>query len=125
MCNKNAFRREKYILDACAICDYNNHTDVWDEMMQDVTDQLQAAWQVSQLQTHSDQIQLPSDTQILTLENSDITDFFARFKPGHPVKAVNQEKLRICNFRPTSAMTKKLAQAQKIYRQLVANKGYQ
>ena len=112
MCNRNAFRREQYILDACAICDYNNHTDVWDEMMHDVTDQLQAAWQVSQLQTHNDQIQLPGDTQILTLENSDITNFFARFKPDHPLKAVDQEKLRICNFRPTSAMTKKLAQAQ-------------
>ena len=116
MCNKNAFRREQYILDACAVCDYNNYTDVWDAMMQDVTNQLQAAWQVSQLlqstTTTTSHVNLPADTHILTLENSDITDFFARFKPEHPLKAVNQERLNNCNFRPTSAMTKKLAQAQ-------------
>ena len=134
MCNKNAFRRDQYILDACAVCDYNNYTDVWDGMMQDVTEQLQAAWQVASLErgdtldnnnNNSSSMQLPPNSHMLTLENSDITDFFARFKPEHPLKAVNKERVQICNFRPTSAMTKKLDEAEKIYRQLVANKAYQ
>ena len=91
-------------------------------MISDVTDQLEAAWQVSQLQYS---VRLPTDTQILTLENNDITDFFARFKPDYEMRGFNKERLGNCNFRPTSAMTKKLAHAEKIYRQLVANTAYQ
>ena len=109
-------------------CDYNNGTDVWDEMIQEVTDQLQAAWQVSRVfvleSLHTASVSLPSDTTILTLESSDVSDFFGRYKPALTLLQANRERLDVCEFRITSEMARKLRPAQTFYRQLVANVDY-
>ena len=143
MCNRHPDRRSPRVLAACQACTYENFTDVWDEMIQDVTNQLQASWHVSRLRIPSGtnsssdappddslvaiptrQVSLPQDTIMLTLETDDITAFFTKYKPKFKLKQRNQALHDTCNFRPTSAMTQKLYRAQAIYRQLVANVDY-
>mmetsp|Transcript_13925 Transcript_13925/g.26693 ORF Transcript_13925/g.26693 Transcript_13925/m.26693 type:complete len:335 (+) Transcript_13925:152-1156(+) len=126
MCNKNYFRRPQHIIDTCKACDYNNGTEVWDGMIQEVNDQLQGSWQVSRvfLGSLNTSVSLPADTTILTLESSDITAFFERYKPDLKLKQANRERLDVCEFRITSEMARKLRSAQFFYRQLVANIDY-
>ena len=122
MCNRHLEKRSQRVLDACKVCEYDDYTDVWDDMMKEVTQQLEAAWQVARLETNTS---LPANTKVLVMENNDITDFFGRYKPENKLFVSNKEKVLTCNFRPTSTMMKKLERAQRIYRQLVANLAYQ
>lgn len=95
-------------------------------MIQDVTDQLHSAWLVSRvfLGSLNRSVSLPLDTKILTLEASDISNFFGRFKPDLDLPQANKERLGVCEFRISSEMARRLRDAQFYYRQLVANVDY-
>ena len=124
------------MLEACQACDYEQYTDVWDEMIETVTTQLESTWNISRWHTgamygggddgddEDDDVRVPEDTKVLVLETSDITDFFTQYKPNQKLRTKNEESLNVCNFHPTSAMLRKLRTAERYYRQLVANVDY-
>ena len=126
VCNRNAKWRTQRVLDACKACKYEEYTDVWDNIILSVTDQLESAWKVSRMFVHDVGLSfvLPDTTRVLALDSSDITDFFGRFKPEHQLKNINLEDTKTCNFRMPSEMPRKLVHAQKLYRQLIANNDY-
>ena len=118
----------RFLTIGTTVCDYNNGTEVWDGMIEEVNEQLQAAWQVSRVfrgsLNNTNVSSLPAGTTILTLESNDISDFFQQYKPDLKLKQANRERLDVCEFRITSEMARKLRSAQFYYRQLVANIDY-
>lgn len=116
-CNRNLHKRTERQLAACNACNYDEYTDVWDEFVDEITGQLEAAYHISRYDSAT-AINL-DQVQILVLETPDIDNFFAQWKPEMSLKSFNKAKNHHCDFRPAAEMFHKAARARDFYRQLV------
>jgi hypothetical protein len=92
VCNKNRSKRSEEVLAACDVCNYTEHTDVWDTLIEEATSELKSVFHVARGDTDLERI------QILSIDTPYINDFFDTWKPDMIRKRVNPEKRGIAAF---------------------------
>lgn len=124
LCNKNLEKRSESLLKACKACRYDEETEEWLKVIDFVTLQLQNSYQVATWNTTSDRISDQNRRlQILTLDSTDLDDFFRAWLPKLWNEAntshLNPEDVSFCRFAAPSVMLRAMDRAQAFYRQLL------
>jgi hypothetical protein len=127
-CNKNFDKRAPAIQEACNVCHYESHTEVWDRFAESITAHLAGAWRVMNLVQdegeNSTKYEFPLDRmQVALMEPNDIDSFLKAFHPEMKFEKANPETLDRCNFRIPKHYLDKLVPAGEWYRRLVARIG--
>jgi len=117
-CNKGLSKRPPEVLEACVVCSFDSHTEVWYKHVNDTIGSISDAAQISRLEIDS--------VKVLTMDTRDIDPFFESLQSAslpHNVtipelEVRNKQKTAHCNFAMTAAMFKALGQATDVFRNL-------